>query len=99
MSIARSIIDEHLVSGKAIPGAEIAIRIDQTLTQDATGTMVMLELEEIGLRQIKTELSVSMWIITCFNRTIKMLTIIYFLNLPVKNSESGIAEREMVLAM
>lgn len=58
MSIARSIIDEHLVSGKAIPGAEIAIRIDQTLTQDATGTMVMLELEEIGLRQIKTELSV-----------------------------------------
>jgi aconitate hydratase len=58
LSIAKKIIKSHLVSGKMIPGKEISIKIDQTLTQDATGTLVMLELEAMGLESAKTELSV-----------------------------------------
>lgn len=57
LNIARKLIESHLVSGAMTPGAEIGIRIDQTLTQDATGTMVMLELEAMGLDRVKTELS------------------------------------------
>ncbi len=58
MNVAQKLISEHLVSGKMIPGTEIGLNIDQTLTQDATGTLVMLELEAIGLDKVKTELSV-----------------------------------------
>src|SRR5699024_4100524 len=50
-------IKDHLVFGKMIPGTEIGLQIDQTLTQDATGTMVMLELEAMGLDLAKTEAS------------------------------------------
>jgi len=57
MSVARKLIESHLVGGKVTPGEEIALRIDQTLTQDATGTLVMLELEAMGLDRVKTELS------------------------------------------
>lgn len=57
-NVAQKLIDLHLVEGKAFPGEEIGIRIDQTLTQDATGTLVMLELEAMGLQRVKTELSV-----------------------------------------
>ncbi|HET8583576.1 MAG TPA: aconitate hydratase [Jatrophihabitans sp.] len=56
--VARQLIESHLVDGDPTPGQEIALSIDQTLTQDATGTMVMLELEALGLDRIKTELSV-----------------------------------------
>jgi len=55
----QKIISDHLVSGKMIPGEEIAIRIDQTLTQDATGTMAYLQFEPMGIPRVKTELSVS----------------------------------------
>ena len=58
-SAARKIIEEHLVSGQMVPGREIAIRIDQTLTQDATGTMAYLQFEAMGVPKVKTELSVS----------------------------------------
>ncbi len=58
-NLTSKIIELHLVSGKMIPGEEIAIKIDQTLTQDATGTMVYLEFEAIGIKRVKTELSVS----------------------------------------
>ena len=44
-NVARKLIQSHLVEGDTTPGAEIGLRIDQTLTQDATGTLVMLELE------------------------------------------------------
>ena len=54
---ARKLILSHLVAGKMKVGEEIGIRIDQTLTQDATGTLVMLELEAMGLDRVKTELS------------------------------------------
>lgn len=56
-NVTQKLIESHLVSGKMIPGEEIAIKIDQTLTQDATGTMVMLELEAMGLKEPKTEVS------------------------------------------
>ena len=56
-SVAKKLLDAHLVDGEMRPGEEIGIRIDQTLTQDATGTMVMLELEAMGLDRVKTELS------------------------------------------
>ncbi|MEZ0167737.1 aconitate hydratase [Microvirga sp. TS319] len=57
-SVAQKLIHSHLVSGEMTPGEEIGIHIDQTLTQDATGTMVMLELEALGLDRVKTEVSV-----------------------------------------
>ena len=57
-SVARKLIDAHLVEGRAVPGQEIGLRIDQTLTQDATGTMVMLELEAMELDRVRTEVSV-----------------------------------------
>jgi aconitate hydratase len=56
--VARKLIDAHLVDGDASPGSEIGLRIDQTLTQDATGTMVMLELEALGLERARTDVSV-----------------------------------------
>lgn len=58
-NITQKIIAAHLVEGEMIPGREIALRIDQTLTQDATGTMAYLEFEAIGIPSVKTELSVS----------------------------------------
>lgn len=58
-SIAKKLIGSHLVDGIMVPGEEIAIRIDQTLTQDATGTMAYLEFEAIGIPRVRTELSVS----------------------------------------
>jgi aconitate hydratase len=57
-NVARKLIDSHLVSGEMTPGEEITIRIDQTLTQDATGTLVMQELEALGLDRARTEVSV-----------------------------------------
>ncbi|GLY42805.1 aconitate hydratase [Amycolatopsis sp. NBRC 101858] len=57
-NVARKLIAAHLVSGEMTPGQEIALRIDQTLTQDATGTLVMLELEALGLDRARTEVSV-----------------------------------------
>src|SRR5699024_1901678 len=57
-NVAQKLIHSHLVSGTPEPGNEIGLSIDQTLTQDATGTMVMLELEALGLTRVQTELSV-----------------------------------------
>lgn len=57
MNVAQKLIKAHLVEGEMIPGKEIGIKIDQTLTQDATGTLVMQELEAMNLDRAKTELS------------------------------------------
>jgi aconitate hydratase len=57
-TVAQQLIESHLVSGELTPGTEIGLRIDQTLTQDATGTMVMLELEAMGLDRVRTDVSV-----------------------------------------
>ena len=59
LTIAQKIIKEHLVSGDMTPGSEVALRIDQTLTQDATGTMAYLEFETMGVPRVRTELSVA----------------------------------------
>jgi len=59
MNITQKIISSHLASGTMKPGEEIAISIDQTLTQDATGTMAYLEFEAMGIPKVKTKLSVS----------------------------------------
>ena len=59
LTIAQKIIRSHLVSGDMIPGSEIALRIDQTLTQDATGTMAYLEFESMGIPRVRTERSVA----------------------------------------
>jgi aconitate hydratase len=56
-NVAQKLISSHLVSGEMAPGEEIGLRIDHTLTQDATGTMVMLEVEAMDLDYVKTELS------------------------------------------
>lgn len=58
LTVTEKLIQSHLLAGEMKPGEEIAIKIDQTLTQDATGTMVMLELEAMGLTRAKTEVSV-----------------------------------------
>ena len=58
-NLTYKIIEKHLVSGEMKAGKEISIKIDQTLTQDATGTMVYLQFEAIGIKRVQTELSVS----------------------------------------
>ena len=59
LTIAQKIIKTHLVSGDMTPGSEVALRIDQTLTQDATGTMAYLEFETMGIPRVKTEMSIA----------------------------------------
>ena len=56
-NVSQQLIGTHLVEGRMEAGQEIGLRIDQTLTQDATGSMVMLDLEAIHLSRVKTELS------------------------------------------
>ncbi len=58
-TLAEKIIDAHIIEGQAEKGTEIALRIDQTLTQDATGTMAYLEFEAMGIPRVKTERSVA----------------------------------------
>ena len=59
LTIAEKIIKSHLVCGDMTRGSEVGLRIDQTLTQDATGTMAYLQLEAMGTKRVKTELSVA----------------------------------------
>lgn len=59
LTLAQKLIKSHLVEGKMIPGQEIGLKIDQTLTQDATGTMAYLEFEAMGVDRVKTERSVA----------------------------------------
>ena len=57
LNVTQKLIQTHLLEGELRPGEEIGLRIDQTLTQDATGTMVMLEFEAMGIPRVRTELS------------------------------------------
>lgn len=59
LTLAQKIIKEHLVSGEMVAGQEISIKIDQTLTQDSTGTMAYLQFEAMGIDRVKTERSVA----------------------------------------
>ena len=58
-TLAYKILENHLISGELTPGSEITVKIDQTLTQDSTGTMVYLQLEAMDTEKIKTELSLA----------------------------------------
>jgi aconitate hydratase len=58
LNVAQQLVAAHLVSGEMTPGAEVGLSVDQTLTQDATGTTVMLELEALDLDRVRTEVSV-----------------------------------------
>ena len=58
-NVVQKVLDEHIVEGKPQPGTEVGIKIDQTLTQDATGTMAYLQFEAMGVPRVRTELSVS----------------------------------------
>ena len=58
-TLAEKIIKEHIVDGEMVKGTDIGLRIDQTLTQDATGTMAYLEFEAMGVPRVKTEKSVA----------------------------------------
>ncbi|MCF0103874.1 MAG: aconitate hydratase [Eggerthellaceae bacterium] len=58
-TLAYKILEDHLLEGDLVPGNEIVIKIDQTLTQDSTGTMVYMQLEAMGINKVKTELSVA----------------------------------------
>jgi aconitate hydratase len=73
MNLAQKLISSHLVSGSMKHGEEIALSIDQTLTQDATGTLTYLEFEAIGIPRVRTKLSVSYvdhnTLQTCFENT------------------------------
>ena len=59
LNLTQKILKSHLVEGELTPGSKIAIRIDQTLTQDATGTMAYLQFEAMNIPRVKTKLSVS----------------------------------------
>ena len=59
MNLTQKILASHLVSGQMIPGEEISIRIDQTLTQDSTGTMAYLQFEAMGVKRVRTKRSVA----------------------------------------
>ena len=59
LNVTQKIVKRHLVGGEMLPGREIAVRIDQTLTQDATGTMACLQFEAMNLPRVRSELSVS----------------------------------------
>lgn len=59
LNLAQKIIKNHLISGEMIPGSEISIRIDQTLTQDSTGTMAYLQFEAMGIPRVRTKRSVA----------------------------------------
>ena len=59
MNLTQKILSAHLLSGRLNPGEEISIRIDQTLTQDSTGTMCYLQFEAMGIGRVKTRKSVA----------------------------------------
>ena len=68
-TLTEKLIAAHLVSGSMEPGAEVALRIDQTLTQDATGTMAYLEFESMGIDRVKIPIRSKIWIpdsMNCF---------------------------------
>jgi len=56
-SLTQKILEAHLVEGRLVPGEEIAIKIDHTLLQDATGTVAMMEFEALGLDSVRVELA------------------------------------------
>jgi len=74
MNVVEKILSEHLVSGEMVPGNEISIKIDQALTQDATGTMAYLQFESMGLDRVKADLLLVMLTIIQYKLVLKIQT-------------------------
>ena len=87
-SIAYQLLKEHLLEGELRQGEEIKIKIDQTLTQDSTGTMVYLQLEAMAIDDIRTELPSPISITICCKRALKIRMIINLFNPQLKNMVS-----------
>ena len=94
-TLAEKIIKEHIVDGEMVKGTAIGLRIDQTLTQDATGTMAYLEFEAMGVPRVKTEKSVA-YIDHNTLQVLKMLMTTDLFSLFVRNMVSTLANRVMV---
>ena len=86
-TLTEKILSAHLVEGEMVKGSEIGIRIDQTLTQDATGTMAYLEFEAMGVPRVKTERSVAYIDHNTLQNGLKMLMTIDLSAVSVKNTE------------
>ena len=80
-TITEQIINSHLVDGRMVPGEEIALKIDQTLTQDATGTMAYLEFEAMGVPRVRMRSRLVMWTTIYCRRILKTPTITVFCSL------------------
>ena len=91
LNVAQKLIQSHLVAGRMTPGQEIGIHIDQTLTQDATGTLVMLELEAMGLDLARTELSAQYLDHNLIRKITRTRTITCSFTAPAAVSGSGLA--------
>lgn len=90
-NVAQKLIAAHLVEGEMKIGEEIGLKIDQTLCQDATGTMVMLECEAMNLPKQKPKSLFNTSTIIYYKLILKMLMIIFFCVQPAKNSACGLA--------
>ena len=89
LTLAEKIIKAHLVTGEMVKGTDIGIRIDQTLTQDATGTMAYLEFEAMGIDRVRTERSVAYIDHNTYRPALKMPTIIVSFRRCAKSTGSG----------
>ena len=88
LTLAEKIIKNHLVTGEMVKGTDIGIRIDQTLTQDATGTMAYLEFEAMGIDRVRTERSVA-YIDHNTLQALRMPTTIVLFRQSAKSTVSG----------
>ena len=95
-TLTEKILSAHLVEGEMVKGSEIGIRIDQTLTQDATGTMAYLEFEAMGVPRVKTERSVAYIDHNTCRMVLKMLMTIDLSAVSVKNTEFTSQDRVTV---
>ena len=95
-TLTEKILSAHLVEGEMVKGSEIGIRIDQTLTQDATGTMAYLEFEAMGVPRVKTERSVAYIDHNTLQNGFKMLMTIDLSAVSVKNTEFTSQDRVTV---
>ena len=77
-NVSQKLISSHLISGEMTPGSEIGLKIDQVLLQDATGTLVMLELEAFNLNKLNPRSQCNMWITICSKQIIRIWMTIYF---------------------
>lgn len=98
LNVTQKLIKSHLLTGKMIPGEEIGIKIDQTLTQDATGTMVMLELEAMGIERAQTEVSAQYVDHNIIQQDNKTRMTIYFYKVQRNDSDCITAVLEMASA-